>query len=192
MESQEGVDVTIDIGKALSIEGWMEPDELSFLAEQAQRHKVIIELGSFLGRSTRALADNTHGIVLAVDHWKGPNDVEVAGREHLLEQFMTNLEDRIASGTVTPWNIDHREITADLIRHQLNGEQPDMIFIDGDHSYKAVHSDISNWLPFLKPGGLICGHDYNFGYPGLLRAVLELIPSPQPAPCTTIWFWEVK
>jgi hypothetical protein len=34
------------------------------------------------------------------------------------------------------------------------------VFIDADHSYKAVKEDISIWLPKVRKGGYICGHDY--------------------------------
>ena len=37
----------------------------------------------------------------------------------------------------------------------------DMVFIDADHSYNAVKQDIKVWLPKIKPGGIIIGHDYN-------------------------------
>jgi len=184
----------IDISRACQISGWMATDELVWLASQARVNRRIVELGSFLGRSTRALADNTEGKVLAVDHWHGPNDVEVAGREHLYAEFTMHLGDRMESRVCIPWNIDHRDITPEGIREKLNeawgGELADMIFVDGDHSYQAVHHDISTWLPFLGSDGLLCGHDYNFNYPGLLKAVLELVPDPKPAPGTDIWFWQ--
>lgn len=36
----------------------------------------------------------------------------------------------------------------------------DAVYIDADHSYKAVLSDLVAWSKKLKPGGLIMGHDY--------------------------------
>ncbi len=35
----------------------------------------------------------------------------------------------------------------------------DLVFIDGDHSYEAAKRDIEMWLPKVKPGGILCGHD---------------------------------
>jgi predicted O-methyltransferase YrrM len=55
----------------------------------------------------------------------------------------------------------------------------DLIFIDADHSYKWVKSDIINFAPKVKPGGLLCGHDYNKNWPGVVKAVNELLTAPQ-------------
>jgi hypothetical protein len=38
----------------------------------------------------------------------------------------------------------------------------DFVFIDGDHSYNAVVQDIKAWLPKIKSGGILAGHDYAF------------------------------
>jgi hypothetical protein len=50
----------------------------------------------------------------------------------------------------------------------------DFVFIDGDHSYDGVKLDISLWLPKVKPGGWIGGHDYDHPkLPGVSKAVDE-------------------
>ena len=36
----------------------------------------------------------------------------------------------------------------------------DLVFIDGNHSYKYVTMDIQMWLPKVRKGGILCGHDY--------------------------------
>ncbi len=36
----------------------------------------------------------------------------------------------------------------------------DFVYIDGDHSYKAVTEDITEWIKKLKPGGIMAGDDY--------------------------------
>jgi len=36
----------------------------------------------------------------------------------------------------------------------------DLVFIDGDHSYDAVIADIKAWIPKVRNGGILCGHDY--------------------------------
>ena len=50
----------------------------------------------------------------------------------------------------------------------------DFVFIDADHSYEAVKRDIAAWLPKVKSGGVIAGHDYCHwpGF-GVIEAVTE-------------------
>ncbi|MGB7159127.1 MAG: class I SAM-dependent methyltransferase [Tepidisphaeraceae bacterium] len=41
------------------------------------------------------------------------------------------------------------------------GHELDLLFIDGDHSYQSVLRDYQAWSPKLKPGGILCFHDYH-------------------------------
>jgi len=41
----------------------------------------------------------------------------------------------------------------------------DWIYVDGDHTYDAVLSDLETFAPKVKQDGLILGHDY-VNYPG--------------------------
>jgi len=67
-----------------------------------------------------------------------------------------------------------------------------MVYIDADHSYSAVAQDIEAWLPKVKIGGLLGGHDYNMAT--VRKAVDELLPNawePPPAPrgSTKVWLF---
>lgn len=37
----------------------------------------------------------------------------------------------------------------------------DIIYIDAGHSYESCLADLNAWYPKIKPGGILCGHDYN-------------------------------
>jgi hypothetical protein len=49
----------------------------------------------------------------------------------------------------------------------------DFVFLDADHTYAGVKGDIAAWLPKIKRGGAIMGHDYQPAFPGVMRAVDE-------------------
>lgn len=157
--------------------------ELIWLAEKASTHNVIVEIGSYLGRSTRALADNTPGIVYAIDDWYGPRDVDWLkdeSRVKILAEFTENMKG--VEGKVVVLNIDHGEAAIPVT--------PDMVFIDGDHEYENVKRDIEIWLPRLTHGGLICGHDAD--KPGVRKAITEAFGSwIRVSPDTNIWYVEV-
>lgn len=62
------------------------------------------------------------------------------------------------------WNPDrHRQIQANSQTLKLVGEVFDLIFVDGGHEYEEACADILNWLPRVKPGGLLSVHDYDKG-----------------------------
>lgn len=52
-------------------------------------------------------------------------------------------------------------------------ESIDFLFIDANHTYDFVKKDISYFLPKMKKGGIISGHDYNDCHEGVIRAVNE-------------------
>lgn len=72
---------------------------------------------------------------------------------------------------------------AELRRTVIHAESPyaarfvqddwlDFVFVDADHSYAACSADIRGWLPKLKAGGMMAGHDYrNPEFPGVQQAV---------------------
>lgn len=51
----------------------------------------------------------------------------------------------------------------------------DIVFVDADHSEASVRRDVAAWLPKVKPGGVIAGHDYGSkNHPGVQVAVDDI------------------
>ena len=68
----------------------------------------------------------------------------------------------------------HKAYSAD-IAPSIKDKSLDFVFIDGDHSYEGCSADIKLWLPKVKPGGFISGHDYQHSkLPGVTKAVDEV------------------
>jgi predicted O-methyltransferase YrrM len=160
--------------------------ELSFLAELANNlpeNSIVIEIGTLCGRSTRAMADNAPNdcIIHCVDPWDYKIPLEDGGYiqvdKYTYAQFCMNLYDHIYANKVIPhisrWQDFNLPIKADLI------------FIDGDHTYDAVKCDIAKALDYIKPGGIITGHDYQF--PTVRQAVDETFPGNKISTKETIW-----
>ena len=51
-------------------------------------------------------------------------------------------------------------MTSEQAAHAMPDNTLDFCFIDADHRYEAVKQNIELWLPKIKSGGIICGHDY--------------------------------
>jgi hypothetical protein len=47
------------------------------------------------------------------------------------------------------------------ITHLFNDNFFDYVYIDASHDFESVYNDLNNVKSKIKPGGFICGHDYN-------------------------------
>lgn len=57
----------------------------------------------------------------------------------------------------------------------------DLVYIDADHRYEEVLKDIKAWLPLVKKGGIIAGHDYGSDrHTGVKKAVDEFFSPKIP------------
>jgi predicted O-methyltransferase YrrM len=187
----------IDLARALAITGWMSPTELRWLAEHALTAHTIVEIGSFHGRSARALADHCPGTVYAIDLWEGySNDdgsqakwmAEAGGGNwtRIVETFQKNLSDHLATDRVIALRYPSADARA-ILRDDCHVSRADLVFIDGDHRYEACRQDIDLYRDLVRPGGILAGHDYSHkSWPGVKRAVDERLGKVNH--CDSIWW----
>lgn len=180
----------MNIEHALTVEGWMTEAELAYLAGVAKKSRLIVEVGSWMGRSTSALAANTRGRVIAVDTWKGSSEHApmLAGKSPnwLKIQFMDN--------TSQYNNIVMAEMTSEAAAALFRGLgiRPDLVFLDASHDYGNVAADIVDWTRTAWELAIICGHDYDPpNWMGIHDAVNECVPKFRVVPGTTIWTTEI-
>lgn len=169
------------------IEGWSS-DILPFyesLAIELPDGARCVEVGVYKGRSLIYLAEAfaRHGKtaqIWGVDAW------EASWCPDMWETVQTNV-----TLTTSP----ARQMIG-FSRGPSNAnpfEGPfDLIFIDADHNYESVKADIAAWRGSLKPGGIMCGHDYEgdlYGeFPGVTRAVNEAFGAENIVkPGGTVW-----
>lgn len=173
-----------------SIEGWVTEGELQFLCRMA-KDKHVLEIGTFLGRSTINMLRYCKSMV-AIDHFKGnPQDIaadvvrEIERRGSTLwQQFLHRLAE---------YNIGDRQfilmkMCSKRAYDYLMGQQFDFVFIDGNHEYNDVVSDIALYKGRVIPGGILAGHDYYLdgNFPGVRQAVDEQFGKPDEV-VETIW-----
>lgn len=124
--------------------------------------KVIVEVGSWLGSSTRWFVQNSKATVYAIDHWKG--SIEHHKENHKYLKMIPTLYETFI---VNCWSVRDRIVPIRLssqdglkyIKEQ--GIEPDFIYIDASHEYNDVLADIM--LSFeLFPNAIICGDDYKW------------------------------
>ena len=130
------------------------------------------ELGCKEGRTTMHLLATVPDLRLhAVDLWSDCPGNEI---ETYDEWDWPEIERQFAQ-RVKPYRERlemHRCSTAEMAKQLRDAQrQIDFAFIDADHSYGGVLSDIRDWWPLIRPGGTLIGHDIDWD--SVRRAVQE-------------------
>jgi len=133
--------------------------QLAAIIEKRRIH-TIIEIGCWFGESTIFMAgllpDN--GKVYAIDSWIGyPRETYQITR-YVYERFLSNVVHAGLTDRIIP--IRMTSLSANRIFTQYRNKKVDMVYIDGDHAYEAVYSDIKAWSPYVRTGGVLCGNLY--------------------------------
>ena len=139
--------------------------------------KVIIEIGSWTGLS--ALEFQKHfKSVICIDPWKATEGINT--------QFNMNVVEKIFDERTKDFkNIKKIKMTSEEAAAYFDymtdsGQSTDnkfnFIYIDGCHTYEAVKQDLILWKDRIK--NAICGHDYCSQFPGVIKAVDEIIGKP--------------
>ena len=139
----------------------------------------IIEIGAYTGDSTQILS-LCFDRVITVD--PVGNTPDFAGLDS--NGIYKKLTEKIKK-----LNIEHvRACSQDTftILPKCNA-----VYIDGNHSYEQVISDIKNYWPLIVNDGYLCGHDYcNPLTEGVTRAVKEVFGEPDNYYID--WSWSIK
>lgn len=100
----------------------------------------------------------------------------------LFERFAFSSQTVVRSHAVR-WNCDTRLTllagSMPEVHTQIPDGSVDMFFVDSDHVYETVKSDLAHCWPKVKHGGLLIGHDYEFRLPGCIKAVKEWAEYPR-------------
>jgi predicted O-methyltransferase YrrM len=132
------------------VPGWLTDEEGEALYELARACRgdgVIVEIGSWKGKSTVCLGlgsqDGARVPVYAVD----PH------ADYRFGDFKTNVERAGIADLVRP--------IASLSQTAADGfdESIELLFVDGSHEYDLVLEDFEKWVPKVVDGGWVAFHD---------------------------------
>lgn len=164
-------------------ENWFTyPNLYSRFVRELQNESKIVEVGCWKGKSVAYLAveiiNSGKDIkVDAVDIW-GPEDGIPAEEQdvyvrtgHIYQLFLSNIEP--VSSIVNPIRMTSTEAS----RRYQDGSL-DVVFIDACHTYECVKEDIRNWLPKVKRGGYLAGHDYPWSKDDSVKRAVDESVSP--------------
>lgn len=163
------------------IHGWFDYELLyKELASKIPSGGKFAEVGCWLGRSIAAFHEfaKSRGKRIelhVVDTFRGEpgnhlhKSILDAHGGSVENAFRANMKALGLDGELTVHVGDSAAAAA-----QFEDASLDAVFIDADHRKEAVVADIRAWLPKVKPGGIICGHDVD--EIGVAQAVAEELP----------------
>lgn len=146
---------------------------------------VVVEVGSWLGRSTIGMAImnrdmNKECKIYAVDTWEGSSGCgdeeyhihikdELLKKENktLFEKFIANVKEFDLEDIILPIKKPSVEASKDF-----ENESIDILVIDGAHDFDSVYEDLKCWVPKVKKGGIIIGDDHSPSFPSVEAAVV--------------------
>lgn len=139
-----------------AVEGYIGPAEYGLLAAfGARAQQGIVEIGSYRGRSTIALASQARVPVWAIDpHESYMSDEGVwfqGGKDRRC--FLENILQADVAERVHLINLPSLKVA------QVWDLPIDVLWIDGNHREMMVRQDVREWAKFLVPGGHLLMHD---------------------------------
>jgi predicted O-methyltransferase YrrM len=167
-----------------NIQGWFTfPSFYSQLVNQAKDGYRFVEVGVWKGKSAAYMAveiinSNKNITFDCIDTWNGSEEhldssspfyePLLLTQDGLYNHFLSNIDP--VKHVINPIRKQSVE-AADMYEDQsLN-----CVFIDAAHDYDNVCKDIRAWLPKVKPGGILAGHD--ICYDPIIRAVKDTLGS---------------
>lgn len=148
---------------AFEVPTHMTERELVQLHWLAAGRRTALEIGSYLGASTRFLASALPpGGLTCVDTWQ--NETVPEGRRDTWAEFAHNTR-----------GLDVRTIRArsDQV-DPVDVGRVDLLFLDGDHSYEVVSGEVARFGSLLAVGGLLVFHDA-VEFEGVARTIGETL-----------------
>ena len=147
------------------IPGWFNyAESYDMIVDKISDNGKILEIGSFMGRSTHYLATSLCNAekfnvkIYALDTFEGSSKhANLKIPEDFSSTFKENLKFFIGRDMVRV--CQGRSDSKELL-DKFENKYFDYIMIDGAHEYDAVLDDMENWWPKLKDDGVMFGDDF--------------------------------
>lgn len=136
------------------------------LAGMVKEGSVCLEVGSYYGASAACTASGFKADKVkfyCVDTFQ--NDAVSDEREDVLGTFMENTKEY--KETINVLRGYSKDVSVEF------NETIDMLFLDGDHSWKGIITDLKCWLPKVHENTILIMHDVFWG--DVLKCYNEII-----------------
>lgn len=143
-----------------------------FCKKYIKNTDLVVEVGAYAGEGSVILAALAKQVV-CVDPWENGYD-DLDGASNTADKAEKVFDERVKEVK----NITKIKGKSEDIVKKFDDGSVDVVYIDASHKYEDVKKDLQMWLPKVKNGGILSGHDYG-AFEGVTRAVNEIIGKPQ-------------
>ena len=154
--------------------------------EIVQPDFIIVEIGSFAGVSSDLFARYCQKLY-CIDIWASDPSYQEIDPNALRTAEKMFDEVWMSHNNIEPI----QAFSLDAVEDFKDGEL-DMVYIDGRHDYPSVIADIKAWMPKIKKGGWLTGHDIDLDGDRVLKAVQEVIGTDYKTYKDTSWAHQIK
>jgi hypothetical protein len=147
------------------------------------------EVGVHVGKYAEALCQANPDLeLLCVDPWDRCPGIS----RHRAPMLYDETKERLA-----PYNTTIVRKTSVEASKEVPDESLDFVYIDARHEFDFVMMDLFHWVPKVRSGGIVSGHDFHYVYyNGLVLAVETYIRAHRIDPWYVLhrdnlpsWLW---
>ena len=150
-------------------------DLIAVVEKKLGRGLKMVEIGSYAGESSEIWAQSgVFDKIVCVDAWM--NGYDSSDYASNTTELAEKKFDEIAAKYPC---IEKKKCDSITAAKDFEDGSLDLVYIDAMHTYDAVKTDIEAWLPKVRKGGIISGHDYQKGWDGVVLAVNEKFGKPE-------------
>lgn len=149
----------------IDIPGWFTTDNfitLEKVAKEIPPNGIMVEIGSFVGRSAWAWAKSVDPsiTVYCIDIWDDEGWEEDIEKKGWNPEDIFPLKEKFLHYTKDCHNIKTLQSFSPNL--EWNNDLIDLCFIDGSkNSVEKFIASFEFWLENLQPSGIMCGHDFH-------------------------------
>ncbi len=151
------------------------PERTRYISQFIIPNAIGAEIGVFSGSfSYNVLLKKNPKKLYLIDPWTFPHQPRFQDETDPNGQPQMNRMYQNVCDLFHPFeNVEIIRERSELAHELFEDNYFDYVYIDGEHSYNAVLSDLTNYLPKIKVGGLLIGDDY--GWEGIEPAVKDFL-----------------
>ena len=135
------------------------------LLDDLPKNMSVVELGVFKGEFATEMYNRLKPSQLyLVDIWEGEfGSGDKDGNNHVTVRDMNEVYREILNRYKDDYTVNVKRCSTTDFLQSCQNDTFDMVYVDADHSYEAVTSDLQLSFNKLRDGGILAGHDYIIG-----------------------------